>query len=514
MSSRPDGAHPTSARIARLLPAALALLVRLSVGPLTVDDAYITFRYARNIAEGAGFVYNPGQPVLGTTTPLYALLLALGYRIGLTDLPQVAWLLASVLDAFTAILLVLIGTRLAGRTAGLIAGTLFALSPMSIAYAAGGMESSLFIAVLVGGLYATLRGWWSLAALLAASAALIRPEGILPVGLVLGARLLQQRRVPWQELAIVAAVGLPWALFARWYFGSPLPQTMSAKSIVYQTEPLTNAVGLLMHAILPAQSIFLLTTDDLLTARLIAAVSAVPILLALAISGVRRWQWAEPSAAFWLLFPSLYVAAYALAGLRGVRMFHWYLIPLVPFYVLVLAVGTQHLAERFRTHRRTASVLFGLLLMAWWLPGILGSGRLGYPVGFSLAREQLYRQVAQDYAGVWGAGIVIAAPEIGTLGYHVRGAILDTVGLVSPIAAQYYPLPAELLASDNAIAPRLIHEVRPDYVVSLDQFMRKSLGPDPDFQREYQLVEARPSTIWESSQILIYRRVDARPPGA
>ena len=36
---------------------------------LDTDDAYITYRYARNLADGAGFVYNPGERVLGTTPP-------------------------------------------------------------------------------------------------------------------------------------------------------------------------------------------------------------------------------------------------------------------------------------------------------------------------------------------------------------------------------------------------------------------------------------------------------------
>ena len=43
-----------------------------------VDDPYITYRYARNLAEGRGFIYNPDERVLGTTAPLYAMLLALG----------------------------------------------------------------------------------------------------------------------------------------------------------------------------------------------------------------------------------------------------------------------------------------------------------------------------------------------------------------------------------------------------------------------------------------------------
>src|SRR5260221_14517364 len=54
----------------------LALAERTVPGPRTIDDAFITFRYSRNIVEGQGFVYNPGSRVLGTTTPVYTLLMA------------------------------------------------------------------------------------------------------------------------------------------------------------------------------------------------------------------------------------------------------------------------------------------------------------------------------------------------------------------------------------------------------------------------------------------------------
>lgn len=40
------------------------------------DDAYILFRYAHNISDGKGFVYNLGEWVNGTSSPLYTLLLA------------------------------------------------------------------------------------------------------------------------------------------------------------------------------------------------------------------------------------------------------------------------------------------------------------------------------------------------------------------------------------------------------------------------------------------------------
>src|SRR2546427_11263191 len=86
-------------RLALILPAVVALLARVLTGPHPIDDAYITFRYARNLAEGLGLVYNPGEWVLGTTAPLWAMLLGGGYRLGLTALPWLATIVSARCDA-------------------------------------------------------------------------------------------------------------------------------------------------------------------------------------------------------------------------------------------------------------------------------------------------------------------------------------------------------------------------------------------------------------------------------
>ena len=61
-----------------LLVASLVLAggVGLGFAPASYDDGYITYRYADNLARGRGFVFNPGEPVLGTSAPGYGLLLA------------------------------------------------------------------------------------------------------------------------------------------------------------------------------------------------------------------------------------------------------------------------------------------------------------------------------------------------------------------------------------------------------------------------------------------------------
>src|ERR1700692_4517572 len=105
-------------KLAFAVPALVALLARLLTGPHPIDDAYITFRYARNLAEGLGLVYNPGEWVLGTPTPLWAILLAGGYRLGGTDLPWLANAVSALCDAGSAALLVQFGLRMGWRPAG------------------------------------------------------------------------------------------------------------------------------------------------------------------------------------------------------------------------------------------------------------------------------------------------------------------------------------------------------------------------------------------------------------
>src|ERR1043165_4126390 len=98
-----------------LPPLLVAFAARWVTAPHPIDDAYITFRYARNLAQGLGLVYNPGEWVLGTTTPLWAAILALGYRFGFGDLAAVATAVSAVCDAATAAILASLVLRFTGR---------------------------------------------------------------------------------------------------------------------------------------------------------------------------------------------------------------------------------------------------------------------------------------------------------------------------------------------------------------------------------------------------------------
>jgi hypothetical protein len=79
--------------------AALAIVT----ADFVIDDTYITFRYARNLANGYGLVWNPGgEATQGYTNQLLVWLLAAGSRLGLPFLPLSHWLNAIGLGAILA----------------------------------------------------------------------------------------------------------------------------------------------------------------------------------------------------------------------------------------------------------------------------------------------------------------------------------------------------------------------------------------------------------------------------
>jgi hypothetical protein len=205
----------------------------------------------------------------------------------------------------------------------------------------------------------------------------------------------------------------------------------------------------------------------------------------------RNLAW-QPFAAFAVL----YMAFYAVVGLRGVRLFPWYLVPLVPFYLLVAAAGLSRLGRPW---------LLALLVL-WQVPAIDWVQTPFLPNGDTFWRESVLLDVGHELGGALPPNAVIAAPEIGALGYASNLRILDTVGLVSPSALPYYPLPIEQLASDNAIPARLIEDQRPDAVVTMDAFAARSLLPDPAFQVDYTLEHAYDAPVWASQQLLVFRR--------
>ncbi len=216
---------------AAIVPLVLFLVVERRIAGaagLPLDDAWIHLHFARNLAEGQGFVYNPGEPVAGSTAPLWTLLLgAVARVVG----PSVE--LAKALGAATVIAAGLVTRRAAlawGAAPGpaLVAGVALLWTGAFAWGALSGMEVGLAALLVAAVLWAHARARLGTSTLLLALATLARPESALFLPLVVLARPLTIRRAALAA-AIVLAVLTPAVAFSLATTGAPVPATAMAK---------------------------------------------------------------------------------------------------------------------------------------------------------------------------------------------------------------------------------------------------------------------------------------------
>jgi hypothetical protein len=234
-----------AARSRRAQVAALALLAALAMAlawsrAWVCDDAFISFRYAQNLAEGHGLVFNQGERVEGYSNFAWTLLCALAIRLG-ADPVAFAQALGVLCLGATVLATAWAGRRLLpGETSFLpLAAVGTALHHHLGDFATCGLETLAFVLLVVAvtGVLARAESprAFAAAAVLAVLAALVRPDGALlgaVAAICASAAAVRQRR--WAPVLACAVPGIVlFAPFLCWrlaYYGDLLPNTFYAKS--------------------------------------------------------------------------------------------------------------------------------------------------------------------------------------------------------------------------------------------------------------------------------------------
>jgi arabinofuranosyltransferase len=240
--------------LAVAVPAAAAAYHASGYRHAAIDDAFITFRYAENLATGKGLVYNPGEHVEGTSAFLFTVVLAF-FRFFTVEplltarIVGVASYLSLVIGAFFFVRMVV---KDRGWILGIGASILVAASTPLAFYSETGMETMLFAALLFLGAALVVReaaeervarAW----PLVMGAVALTRPEGVGYFLILLGitcARDVARGRAPALVRAAKRAgwfllVYAPLLAFRLAYFHALTPNTVRAKA---------NLVHTLLHA--------------------------------------------------------------------------------------------------------------------------------------------------------------------------------------------------------------------------------------------------------------------------
>jgi arabinofuranosyltransferase len=301
------------------------------------DDAFISYRYARNLLEGFGLVFNAGERVEGYTNFLWTVWLTLGLACGYSaEGWSQFWGLTCYIGA--VFLLIVYHLRLrqyipAGQLALPIAALGAAFHLDWNIYATSGLETSLYTFLLLAGYLLLTVSACHPRHLVASGvifglATLTRPDGILFVsfgGLFVFLTTKPRFRHGLLYGASFAAVWLPFALWRLWYYEDLFPNTYYAKSayLTWYTQGWTYAV-LYFHKYW--------------------ALLLAPLCLLGIVWRARGWQ--EKSRQEHHLLPqTLLAAAFALLytfyiiRIGGDFMYARMLVPTVPFYLILLELG-------------------------------------------------------------------------------------------------------------------------------------------------------------------------------
>jgi hypothetical protein len=422
------------------------------------DDPFITYRYAANLARGAGFVYNDAERVLSTTTPLYALLLSIGGVAGL-DIPLASNAIACLSLALGGLAIWRLGEVWNAPLVGLAGLLLYPTFPLLISTI--GAEIGLYLALILFGFLACARGQFDRAAVLLALAALTRADGVLAAAVAGVYALVVSRRLPWRAALIYCALLAPWFVFAWFYFGAALPATLAAKQ---QQGQMAISRGFLSGLIAQAQLYW-----GAPFYWLHVALTAIGLIYAAARQ--RRW----------LLLPAwnlLYIAGYTVLGVSG---YFWYYAPLLVGVIVLIGLGVTAVyrgALRRVGSSWAAGAAATLLLVAI---GAQMSSLISFGADRRLA---IYRQTGNWLRERTPANASVGTLEVGIIGYYAQRRMIDFAGLIQPeVAAHLTPTSTY---QDAAIWA--VERFHPAYLVLQEQIFPR-LEADARFQADCRRLE-------------------------
>jgi len=462
---------------------AATIFFGLQQDPTSFDDAYITYRYARNIALGRGFVYNVGERVLGTTTPMYTLLLA-GLSFIWPDIPRLSHSIG--LLAWMLCVPVIYGVgRVTGRERmGMAAAAFVGFNPLFLGIL--GMETPLYVLLALSTFYFYLREQPIWAALCAGLAFLTRWDGILVVGVFLFAEMLKNKGRFSRAGLVCAAIIIPWLAYSCVTFGSLLPNSFFAKVGQGWNPRLGGAeIGPF------GRGLAVIATSAYAQNRLFLL---LPIFAVVGFFSVfyRKVKW-------WplLLWTMTYIGAFVALG---VLQFPWYYPPLVPTFALLTAEGIEAVAQYLSLHlTRTAGqvAVMTALCALCLLPNVdwlVKSQRRGID-----PHSATYLEVARWLQTHTPPDSSVALLEIGIIGFYSDRTVVDTMGLVSPEMVGH-------LGNWLQTLQFAVNHYWPDYVVALQRTAWVGVVHEPWFEEAYVLEATIKNSADPVAPVHIYRR--------
>ena len=413
--------------------AVVILLMSYVYWDLQQDDSYIFYSYAQNIVNGHGYVFNPGERVNATTSPLYTLLLSAGYLLfrclPFVTIPIIGHMFSAASLFALCYLLMESFSSEKSSLFPFILPLVFLTIPLLPA--AIGMETFLALMLAMMCIYFYVHGRLLAASLACSCAVLARPDMVLLAGIMVSYDFIRYRRLPAIKMMIAFLLPiLVWLTFNLVYFGDPLPTSLAAK--LAQTEAGLWGTGPVFFKELWNTHLWFGMTGPRMILVAMMIIGLLIVVLKFRQCSIFR------HAAFHLILVwyLLYLLVYGL--ILNAPSYGWYYTPLALGSSLLVAlplVGLSRLLAKQATsrNRMLVPVIYGfLILVGLGIPWIV-------PVAPEKAKYDTYKLAAEWLNENTQPGSSVGAGDIGVLRfYYQHGPIIDAAGLVNPEVIEHF----------------------------------------------------------------------------
>jgi hypothetical protein len=442
-----------------------------------VDDAFIVYRYARSLARGDGFVFNPGERVEGVTCFLWTVALAPFSAAGV-PLPRVAPVLTAIAGLGCLVLVARRHAESEGRDRvalrDLVAPVLLASTPAFAYWSVGALETIPYaLLVTVAARQHALEkrsgaGWAS--AVSFGIAGLVRPETPLVVAVLAVDRARSEgpaAAARW--LGIVAAIVGPFLAFRRLYFGSWLPNTYYAKAGAPFPVLVARGgkyLGGCLASIVPSFG----------SAGIAVVVSGALVLAALLV-----FAWRRPALRTEALVVLAVAAAIVVEG-GDWMVFNRFWVPALPCLAVIAGAALLTLSSWHRAGAAAATLLAAAIVASGIRTGLRerdgGQGLLVNAVGYRHAHREIARLLNERAA----EGDAVALMDVGMIGWYAdRLRVFDITGLTDHDIAH---APGDFLDKRFPVSDLLARN--PRFIVLVPGYPADGrIFEDPSFKSRY-----------------------------